>query len=177
MVQADDAELRRRAPAPRPAPCALAPAIAVTCAPCVITTAARACVGVISEHRQCGTALRDIARAPNTARRLATEDGGGKPGSWAPRPAPCALAPAMAITCAPRVNATRWRHGRSTASVGRHGNVERARRYGAMLRSVSQRGWAQEVGASPHARSVCIGPSDGGHTRSLRNCHSSASMR
>ena len=71
----------------------------------------------------------------------------------------------------------RWRHGWSTASVGQHGKIELARRYGAPLGDVWRRCRVQKAGASPQVRFVRSGPIDGGHTRSSPGCHSSAVVR
>ena len=71
----------------------------------------------------------------------------------------------------------RWRHGWSTARVGRHGKIERACRYGATLVTTWRQCRAREAGASPQACSVCCGAVDGVHARSSRDCHSSAIVR
>ena len=55
--------------------------------------------------------------------------------------------------------------------------IERTRRNGAALNTVKRWCRAREAGASPQARWVCCSPIDGGHTRSLRDCHCSASVR
>ena len=47
-----------------------------------------------------------------------------------------------------------WSHGWSTASVRRHGTIERARWDGATLSTTTRRYRAREAGASPQARSV-----------------------
>ena len=71
----------------------------------------------------------------------------------------------------------RWRHGWSTASVGRHGKIERTHRYGATLEIANR--WCRTPGtrASPQACSVRCGVIDGGHAHSYGGGHSRASVR
>ena len=71
----------------------------------------------------------------------------------------------------------RCRHGWSTASVRRHGTIERARWDGAALDTIRRRCRAREAGASPQARWVCCSPIDEGTTRFARDCQCSASAR
>ena len=54
--------------------------------------------------------------------------------------------------------------------VGRCGTIERARRDGATLGTMTRRCRAWEAGASPQARWVCCSPIDGGTTRFARDC-------
>ena len=68
-----------------------------------------------------------------------------------------------------------WTHGWSTASVRRHGTIERPRWDGATLGIVTRRCRAREAGASPQARWVCCSPIDGGTTRFARDCECGAS--
>ena len=71
----------------------------------------------------------------------------------------------------------RCTHGWSTASVRRHGTIERARWDGAALDTMTRRCRAREAGTIPQARWVCCSPIDRGTTRFARDCQCSASAR
>ena len=134
------------------------------------------------EHRLCRTTRQDQARAP--VRHDARSYRATVP-SWEAGASPLT----RSMHCVPidgghtnssrechSIAGVRWRHGWSTASMGRHGKIASVLRLGVTLGSMKRQCRAREASTSPQARSRHCGPIDGGHTRSLRECHSSAGV-
>ena len=139
----------------------MAPSLEGTRAPCVTAIATRAYgAALYVVERQCRA--REARASPQAhCVRCSPIDGGHARSS-----------------CDCHSNAgVRWRHGWSTASLGWHGKIKRARWYGATLYIIARQCRAREACASPHAHCVRCSPIDGGHARSSRDWHSSAGVR